>query len=82
MLFDLSKDRSEEHNVLGKYPEKAVEMRKIISAFIASAKKSHSGGDYNDPSFIPVDPWKEITATKVPGSNNKRSSRKVPCGKK
>ena len=67
MLFDLSKDRSEENNIIEQYPEKAAEMKIFISAFLISAEKSHSGGDYNDPNFKPVDPWKEIAETIVRG---------------
>ena len=75
MLFDLSKDRSEENNMIGQYPEKAAEMRKFISAFLLSAKKSHRGGDYNDPSFKPVDPWKEIADIKVPGKKKSKGKK-------
>jgi len=32
-------------------------MKKALAKFEVSAKNSHRGGDYNDPSFTPVDEW-------------------------
>jgi arylsulfatase A-like enzyme len=59
-LYDLSKDRPEEKNLLEAMPEKASEMERDLVTFFESVEKSHSGGDYNDPSFKPVEPWKPL----------------------
>jgi len=76
MLFDLSKDRSEENNIIGQYPEKESEMRKFIASFLESAKKSQSGGDYNDPDFKAVDPWKAISTSKGKRSKKGKKNKK------
>lgn len=57
-LYDLSKDWSEASNVASDYPEKMELMKKEIGAFLSSAKKSHSGADYQDASYKPVDSWR------------------------
>ncbi len=59
-LLDLSKDVKEENNLVSKYPEKAQRMRNEILAFLASAKASHSGADYDVKGYEPVDPWSAL----------------------
>ncbi|VGO18084.1 sulfatase family protein [Pontiella sulfatireligans] len=56
LLFDLTTDKTEANNVASRYPEKVVEMRKEILAFLASAEKSHAGEEYNTD-FQPVETW-------------------------
>jgi arylsulfatase A-like enzyme len=56
-LYNMTADRSETTNVISQYPERAKDMRKRLDAFIESAENSHSGGDYNDPSFKSVGDW-------------------------
>lgn len=59
-LYDLSKDRSEENNLASAMPERASEMERELIEFFQGAETSHAGGDYNDPSFKPVDAWKPL----------------------
>lgn len=63
-LFDLSKDRAEEHNLASSMPEKAADMERELIAFFENVKKNHAGGDYNDPDFKPVAPWRTFTERK------------------
>lgn len=58
-LYYLAADRGEANNVIGVYPERAKQMREKIESFLASAKVSHGGGDYEDGGFKPVDAWPE-----------------------
>ena len=56
-LYDLSNDRAEQENLAAAMPEKAQAMKAELRSFFQSVEKSHSGADYNDPTFKPVDPW-------------------------
>tara|TARA_B110000046_G_scaffold186011_1_gene231337 strand:- start:8171 stop:9637 length:1467 start_codon:yes stop_codon:yes gene_type:complete len=64
-LYDLTKDRSETANVASQYPELVTNMSQQIKAFLASAKASHSGADYHDENYKPVDNWPTNQAKKV-----------------
>jgi len=59
-LYDLSNDRSEQENLAASMPEKAQAMQAELVDFFQSVEKSHSGADYNDSSFKPVDPWQPL----------------------
>jgi hypothetical protein len=59
-LYDLSKDRAEQKNLAATMSEKAQTMKAELVTFFKSVKGSHSGTDYNDPSFKPVDPWRPL----------------------
>jgi arylsulfatase A-like enzyme len=59
-LYDLSRDWSEGSNVAAAHPEKVEMMTKEVQQLLASMKASHSGADYNDPSFKPVGKWKNV----------------------
>ena len=52
-LYHLEADRSEEKDLAKSMPEKVVEMERELIEFFKSVKKSHAGGDYNDPSYKP-----------------------------
>lgn len=56
-LYDLSRDRSEEHNIVSELPERASEMEGELISIFKSIENSQSGADYNDPSYQPVDSW-------------------------
>ena len=55
-LFDLAADKVEAHNIVMRYPEKVSKMRKELLAFLASAKQSHNGEEY-ETEFKPVERW-------------------------
>ena len=78
-LYDLSKDWPEENNVISQYPEKAAAMKKELLKFLASAKQSHTGADYNNSSFAPVDPWQQFG---VKGGKGKNKDKTNKSGKK
>ena len=59
-LYDLSQDRGEQRNLASSMPQQAKQMRQELIAFFESAQQSHAGGDYNDPTFKPVGPWREL----------------------
>jgi arylsulfatase A-like enzyme len=59
-LYDLSNDKTESDNVIATYPEKAEQMRAEILEFLASAKSSHSGAEYETNSYKPVDGWNAL----------------------
>lgn len=59
-LYDLAKDWSEENDVASVHPERVERMTKELMAYLKNMEKSHSGADYNDPSFRPVDEWNEF----------------------
>ena len=59
-LYDLSHDRPERKNLAAAMPEKARAMKAELVTFFESVKNSHSGSDYNDPSFKAVDPWQPL----------------------
>lgn len=59
-LYDLSKDWSEQNDVAAAHPERVELMSKEATALVESFKKSHSGADYNDPAYVPVDKWGSI----------------------
>ena len=74
-LYDLSNDRAEQENLAGAMPEKVQTMKAELVDFFQSVKKSHSGADYNDPSFKPVDPWEPLKTDAV---STKNKSSKGP----
>jgi len=57
MLFDLYEDRYEENNIIADHPDHAQKLKTELKRFLASAEKSHSGGDYGDPDFEPLSKW-------------------------
>lgn len=59
-LYDLSKDRAEEHNLAAAMPEKAADMKAELIAIFKSIENSQAGADYNDPSYKPADAWKPL----------------------
>ena len=63
-LYDLSNDWSEASNVAAAHPETVELMTKELEAMMASMKKSHTGADYQDATYKPVDPWKGPGAQK------------------
>ena len=56
-LYNMVDDRGETTDIITKHPERASAMKKRLVAFLSSAQNSHSGGDYNDPTFKAVDAW-------------------------
>lgn len=56
-LYNMTNDRAETTDIIAQHPERASAMIKQLEEFLASAEKSHSGADYNDPSYKPVDNW-------------------------
>ncbi len=63
-LYDLSKDRAEENDIASAFPERTEHMKRELIAFFDSVKNSHAGGDYNDPSYTPVNHWKPLKTKK------------------
>ncbi len=63
-LYDLSKDWSEQNDVAAAHPERVEVMRKEAAALVESFKKSHSGADYKDPDYVPVDKWSRVLGVK------------------
>ena len=55
-LYNLAEDRGESNSIIAMHPAHAKNMREQIQTFLASAKVSHRGADYNDASFKLVDP--------------------------
>jgi arylsulfatase A-like enzyme len=56
-LYNLPSDWSEENNVAAAHPERVERMTRELMDVLADMQKSHAGGDYDDPSFKPVDEW-------------------------
>lgn len=56
-LYNMADDRGETTDIINKHPERASAMKKKLKAFLISAEKSHTGADYNDSSYKPVDAW-------------------------
>lgn len=56
-LYNLAVDRSETSDIASKHPKIVKALKDKVRAFVVSAKVSHSGADYNDSSFKPVDKW-------------------------
>ncbi|GAA3615054.1 sulfatase-like hydrolase/transferase [Flavivirga amylovorans] len=71
-LFDLSKDIKEMNNIASQYPEKVRDMRAQIIEFLASAKSTHKGGEYNITNYKPVDNWVELGSFKPKKKNKKK----------
>ncbi|VGO19229.1 sulfatase family protein [Pontiella sulfatireligans] len=63
-LYDLSKDRAEENDVAAQFPERVDNMKRELIAFFQSVEKSHSGADYKDPAYQPVNKWKSLKLNK------------------
>ncbi|NQY31554.1 MAG: sulfatase-like hydrolase/transferase, partial [Coraliomargarita sp.] len=63
-LYDLSNDWGEANNVAAQHPERVDSMRREVATLLESIQASHSGADYNDPSFKPVDKWKSLVKPK------------------
>lgn len=59
-LFDLETDKTESTNVVSQYPEMVQKMRNEILSFLASAKASHAGAEYNTAGYQPTDPWQAL----------------------
>ncbi|VGO19308.1 Arylsulfatase [Pontiella sulfatireligans] len=72
-LFNLAEDKTESKNVIQEHPEKVQKMRAEILAFLTSAQKSHSGGEYQGNGFLPVDSWKALGAET--GRGKKKSAQ-------
>lgn len=56
-LYDLSKDRAEEHDIAASMPERVEDMTRELTLIFKSIEKSQSGADYHDESYKPVDRW-------------------------
>ncbi|WP_299555872.1 sulfatase-like hydrolase/transferase [Seonamhaeicola sp.] len=63
-LYDLSNDYEEKNNIASQHSKKVIEMQNELLSIFNSIQKSHSGADYNDPSFKPVDSWKALETNK------------------
>jgi len=63
LVFDLVEDPGEQRNIIGHQREFADAMREQLRGLIADLKRSHLGGDYNDPSYEPVNAFQEIWQT-------------------
>jgi arylsulfatase A-like enzyme len=61
-LYDLANDRAEQNDLSPSMPARVAEMKDEVVTIFHSIEKSHSGADYNDPSYIPVDPWHPLRA--------------------
>ncbi|MEM9161370.1 MAG: sulfatase-like hydrolase/transferase [Verrucomicrobiota bacterium] len=59
-LYNLNLDRVEKHNLVSQQPERAAAMERELKELFTSIKQSHSGADYNDPTFTPVDDWRPL----------------------
>ncbi|SDW29738.1 Arylsulfatase A [Lutibacter oricola] len=59
-LYNISKDYSEENNLVFQMPKKALQLEKELLDTFKSIEKSHSGLDYNDSSFKPVEKWEPV----------------------
>jgi arylsulfatase A-like enzyme len=80
-LYLLSEDISEKNNIADQHPEIVANMKKIITDFVLSARKSHSGEDYeNNADFTPVDLWP--TDPEKIAANKKRKAKKKNKNKK
>ena len=62
MLFDLDADIAETTNIAAQKSDRARDMRKKLSQFIESCRRSHEGQDYPDP-YSPINEFQEITRT-------------------
>ncbi|WP_237225555.1 sulfatase [Rubinisphaera sp. JC750] len=58
-LYNLRRDRAEEHNIVTQYPEKVEELTEVLKQLEKSTKGSHAGKDYEDE-FSPVDSWRPL----------------------
>lgn len=59
-LYDISKDYAEQNNLRSKMPKLAMQMEKELLINFTSIEKSHSGDDYQDKSFVPVESWMPV----------------------
>ena len=62
-LYDLSQDRAEAKDISAQFPERVENMKNELIAFFQSVEKSHAGGDYDDPTYMPVNKWKPMKIT-------------------
>ena len=60
ILYDLGKDWQESNNVAVDNPEIVSALKKELAAFLDSAEKSHSGGDYGDTTYKPVEKFHKL----------------------
>ncbi len=60
MLFDLDADIAETTNIVAQKSDRARDMRKKLSRFVESCRRSHEGQDYPDP-YSPINKFQEIT---------------------
>ena len=63
LVFDLIEDPYEQHNIIGQQREFADAMREELRGLVTDFRRSHLGGDYNDPSYKPVNAFQEIWET-------------------
>lgn len=81
LLYDLSKDPQEKHNIVKDHPERVKEMKHTLKEWFDSCRASHAGKDYNTP-FTPVNSFPALTddvsceAIELDGST--ADSRKTP----
>jgi len=55
MVFDLIEDPYEQTNIIEQQPEFAAKMKVYLEEQLNDFKRSHYGGDYNNPSYVPLD---------------------------
>jgi arylsulfatase A-like enzyme len=59
-LYNLSKDWSEKNDIASAHPERVALMTTELMAYLDSMKRSYSGADYNDPSFVQKGRWQAL----------------------
>jgi len=58
-LYNIRRDRAEEHNIAEQHPEKVEELTAFLQKIEKSTRRSHAGKDYRDE-FTPVDSWRPL----------------------
>ena len=64
-LYNLTNDWSEKNNIAKLHPERVKSMFRELKATYHDIKQSHTGKDYADSSYQPVDAWKTIKTFEV-----------------
>ena len=60
MVFDLIDDRGEQTNLIEPQQPFARRMRRLLEETMVSLRHSHGGGDYDDPTYQPVNPFQDV----------------------
>jgi len=61
MVFDLVNDPYEQNNLINNRRDFTEKRRESMIKLMADFRRSHFGGDYHDPSYIPVNEFQEIS---------------------